>query len=453
LTASITHYANPRQSACLTLQRIVRENSHADLMIDQELRNGALEGPDRGLYTELVFGVLRRQGTLDYLLAGLVTSPLNRLQPQILMILRLGLYQLIYLDRIPASAAVNESVKLAKQIVPKAAGLVNAVLRSYLRQKDTIALPDLASDPVRHIAVKHSQPEWLVQQWLHQLGATETERLAEAMSAHPPLTLRVNTICTSREDLLELFSSHNISASSCAFSRDGITLSGRHQISALPGFKEGFFTVQDEASQIAGLLLGSRPGETLLDVCAAPGGKSTHLAQLMQNSGRIDAADISSKKLALISENCDRLGIGIVQPLTCNLLKCDQPPEKFYDRILLDAPCSATGVIRRNPEAKWRLQPEDIKRLAATQARLLEQAAQLVKPGGVLLYSTCSTTLEENEMVVTEFISCHKEFVLDELNILFPEFQPLITRQGFFRGWPHLNEMDGFFAARLRRTQ
>jgi len=453
LTASISHYANPRQAACVTLQRIARESCHADLLIDLELRNGKLDGPDRGLYTELVFGVLRRQGTLDYLLAGLVTSPLNRLQPQILMILRLGLYQLIYLDRIPASAAVNESVKLAKQMVPKAAGLVNAVLRNYLRQKDTIALPDLAIAPVRHIAVKHSQPEWLVQQWLHQLGATEAERLAEAMSAHPPLTLRVNTTRISREALLELFTSQNISASCCTFSRDGITLSGRHPVSELPGFKDGFITVQDEASQIAGLLLAPQPGEILLDVCAAPGGKATHLAQLMQNSGRIDATDISSKKLALISENCDRLGIGIVQPLTCNLLKCDEPPEKLYDRILLDAPCSATGVIRRNPEAKWRLQPDDVTRLAATQVRLLEQAAQLVKPGGVLLYSTCSTTLEENEMVVTNFISCHKEFVLDDLNMLFPELQSLISKQVFFRGWPHIHAMDGFFAARLRRVQ
>ena len=444
--------SNPRQAAYECLLRLHREGGHADRLMDRELGAGHLAGPDRGLFSELVFGVLRRQATLDHILGQLLDQPLPKLEPKALILLRVGLYQLRYLDRIPPSAGVNESVNLAKQAIPRLSGLINAVLRTYLRRKDTITFPDPIEAPVASIAARHSHPEWLVEQWLGQLGAEETELLAAAASCPAPLTLRANTLRTTREALLRLFTDNGIAAHACPFSPHGIRLEGRHPVPGLPGFREGLFVVQDEASQLAALLLDAQPGERVLDACAAPGGKATHLAQLMEDRGEVLAADVSSAKLPLIRETAERLGISIITARCADLLQPQAESAGPFDRILLDAPCSGLGVIRRNPEAKWRLQPADITRLAATQRIMVANAAEMLKPGGTLLYSTCSTSLEENEQVVHDFLSHHPDFVLENLSESFPSLRELFTPAGMFRAWPHRHAMDGFFAARLRKT-
>lgn len=448
-----TSSANPRQAACETLLRIKKEGGFADRLIDIELSSGALSGPDRGLYAELVFGVLRRQGTLDHILAQLLEKPMVELDPQALVILRIGLYQLTCLDRIPESAAVNESVNLAKEITPGTSGLINAVLRNYLRRRDTISFPDITTSPVAAIAARHSQPEWLVEQWLDQLGATEAQLLAEASSQQPPLTLRVNTLRSSREELLQNFKEHGIEATPCSFSPDGIAVAGRHMVSTLPGFEAGLFAVQDEASQIAGLLLGAAPGERIWDACSAPGGKCCHIAQQMDDRGELIATDISRSKLTLVQDNLRRLGISSASTAVADLHQPDTFPDGYFDRILLDAPCSGLGVIRRNPEAKWRLFSGDVTRLAAVQKTLLKNAASRLKPGGTLLYSTCSTSEAENELVIEDFLQHHPGFVLENLNDLFPAWSELIAFYGMFRVWPHRHGMDGFFAARIKRVK
>jgi 16S rRNA (cytosine967-C5)-methyltransferase len=451
LSASGSIQSNPRQAAYSVLLRIQKEGCYADQLMDRELSSGRLSGPDRGLFAELVFGVLRRQGTLDHILSGLLTQPLARQEPQVLIFLRLGLYQLLYLDRIPESAAVNESVNLAKQILPRASGLVNAVLRNYLRHKDSVTYPDPAAAPAASIAARHSHPAWLVKLWFSQIGEAETELLAEASSRQPPLTLRANTLATTREELLERFAANGITAAPCRFSPFGLMVEGRHHIPGLPGFREGLFVVQDEASQLAGILLEPQPGERVLDTCAAPGGKATHLAQLMDNRGELLAMDVSGSKLPLIQEAAQRLGITIIRTRMADLLQSGAFPADAFDRVLLDAPCSGLGVIRRNPEAKWRLTPEDITRLAATQKVMLKNAIRMLRPGGVLLYSTCSTTLEENEAVVGDFLSRHPHCVLENLNQQFPDLRELFTEEGMFRAWPHRHGMDGFFSARIRK--
>jgi len=448
-----TSSANPRQAACETLLRIRKEGGFADRLIDIELSSGALSGPDRGLYAELVFGVLRRQGTLDHILAQLLEKPMVELDPQALVILRIGLYQLTCLDRIPESAAVNESVNLAKEITPGTSGLINAVLRNYLRRRDMISFPDMTTNPVTAIAARHSQPEWLVEQWLDQLGAAEAQLLAEASSQQPPLTLRVNTLRSSREELLQKFKEHGIEAAPCCFSPDGIAVAGRHIISTLPGFEAGLFAVQDEASQIAGLLLGAAPGERIWDACSAPGGKCCHIAQQMDDRGELIATDISRSKLTLVQDNLRRLGISSASTAVADLHQPDTFPDGYFDRILLDAPCSGLGVIRRNPEAKWRLFSGDVTRLAAVQKTLLKNAAGRLKPGGTLLYSTCSTSEAENELVVEDFLLHHPGFVLENLKELFPAWSELIAFYGMFRVWPHRHGMDGFFAARIKRVK
>jgi len=448
-----TSTANPRQAACETLLRIRKEGGFADRLIDIELSNGMLSGPDRGLYAELVFGVLRRQGTLDHILQQLLEKPMVELDPLALVILRIGLYQLTCLDRIPESAAVNESVNLAKLITPGTSGLINAVLRNYLRRRDTISFPDMATNPAAAIAARHSQPEWLVEQWIAQLGVVEAQQLAEASSQQPPLTLRVNTLRSDRDHLLQEFETQGIEAVPCRFSPDGITLAGRHTVSALPGFEAGLFAVQDEASQLAGQLLGAEPGERVWDACCAPGGKTCHIAQLMDDRGELVATDISRSKLSLVQDNLRRLGISSVSTTVADLHQPDTFPDGMFDRILLDAPCSGLGVIRRNPEAKWRLFSGDITRLAAVQKTLLKNAAARLKPGGTLLYSTCSTSEAENELVVEDFLLHNPGFMLENLNDLFPQWSQLFAFYGMFRVWPHRHGMDGFFAARIRRIQ
>jgi 16S rRNA (cytosine967-C5)-methyltransferase len=452
-TTKGTFSANPRQAACETLLRIKKEGGFADRLIDNELSNGMLSGPDRGLYAELVFGVLRRQGTLDHILQQLLEKPMVELDPLALVILRIGLYQLTCLDRIPESAAVNESVNLAKLITPGTSGLINAVLRNFLRRRDTISFPDINTNPAAAIAARHSQPEWLVEQWIEQLGIYEAQQLAGASSQQPPLTLRVNTLRSSRDDLLREFEQQGLEATPCRFSSDGITMAGRHTINTLPGFDAGLFAVQDEASQLAGRLLGAEPGERIWDACCAPGGKSCHIAQLMDDRGELVATDISRSKLTLVQENVRRLGIGSVSTAVADLHQPDTFPDGYFDRILLDAPCSGLGVIRRNPEAKWRLFSGDITRLAAVQKTLLKNAAVRLKPGGTLLYSTCSTSEAENELVVEDFLLHHPEFVLENLNDLFPGWSELIAFYGMFRVWPHRHNMDGFFAARIKRLK
>jgi 16S rRNA (cytosine967-C5)-methyltransferase len=451
LSASASVPSNPRQAACSVLLRIQKEGCYADQLMDRELSSGRLSGPDRGLFAELVLGVLRRQGTLDHVLSGLLAQPLARQEPQVLIFLRLGLYQLMYLDRIPESAAVNESVNLAKQLLPRASGLVNGVLRNYLRHKDTVTFPDPVAAPAASIAARHSHPAWLVKLWFSQIGEAETELLAEASSLQPPLTLRTNTLATTREELLEKFAANGITAAPCRFSPFGLMVEGRHHIPGLPGFREGLFVVQDEASQMAGILLDPQAGERVLDTCAAPGGKATHLAQLMGNRGELLAMDNAGSKLPLILEAAQRLGITNIRTRAADLLQSGAFPADAFDRVLLDAPCSGLGVIRRNPEAKWRVTPEDVTRLAAVQKIMLKNAIRMLRPGGVLLYSTCSTTLEENEAVVRDFLSRHPHCVLENLNEIFPDYRELFTEEGMFRAWPHRHGMDGFFAARIRK--
>jgi 16S rRNA (cytosine967-C5)-methyltransferase len=444
---------NPRQAAAEILIRIEKDNAYADILIDRELSGRFLAGPDRALLTELVFGVLRRRGTLDYLVDLYSTRKTGKLERVVLVLLRLGLYQMFFLDRIPVSAAVNETVKLAKLFAPRAAGFINAVLRRFDRERDAVAWPDRTGDPAGFISARHSQPRWLAGEWIRQLGAQEAESLAEAMAGTPPLTIRVNTLRTSRQALLESLSAQGAEAVPAVYSPVGIHLLSAVRPGSLAGFREGLFTVQDESSQLASLFLAPAPGETVLDLCAAPGGKATHLAQLMENRGTLIACDRDRKKLLRIGETAERLGTGIVATVCLDASRpLDDLGERRFDRVLVDAPCTGLGVMRRNPETKWRLLPSDPARLSELQRSILRNGSDRLASGGVLLYSTCSTSVEENEAVIDDFISERDDFVVEDLRELFPDLAPLFTGRGMFRSWPHRHGMDGFFAARLKKT-
>lgn len=484
---------NPRQAAFDILFRIDKERSYADILIDRELSSGALQGPDRGLLTELVYGVLRRRGNLDHIINQFSKQHVEKLERTVLILLRLGLYQLFFLDRIPASAAVNETVKLAHTLVPRAVGFINAVLRGADRGREEIRYPDRDADPAGFISACYSNPLWITSDWIGQLGVEGAAALARAMLVTPPFTVRVNTLKTSREELCNRLADEGVAAASTHYSPFALQLSGATQFVALPSFREGLFTVQDESSQMAAILLAPRPGERVLDLCAAPGGKTTHLAQLMDDRGSILACDVAPRKLELIEETSARLGITIIQTLSLNAAKSltaidgklsadvqakeEQGGQECagqisgrvsrgsngeagavirikgvrFDRILVDAPCSGLGVLRRNPEGKWWKSRQDLTELVPIQQAILRNAADRLAPGGTLLYSTCSTTREENEAVIDDFLSRRPDFMLEDLRELFPEFAKLFTDRGCFRSWPHRHGMDGFFAARLRR--
>lgn len=443
---------NPRHAAFDILLRIEKERSYADILIDRELTHGALKGPDRGLLTELVYGVLRRQGTLDHIISHCSSQRIDKLERGVHLLLRLGLYQAFFLDRVPVSAAVNETVKLAHTLAPRAVGFINAVLRRADRERNTIPYPDKDSDPIGFISACYSNPPWITADWIGQLGVNDTEALAQAMLATPPFTVRCNTLKMDREELHARLDTEGVTAETARYSPFALHLSGPIQLGRLPSFREGLFTVQDESSQMAAILLAPRPAERVLDLCAAPGGKTTHLAQLMDNRGAILACDAAPRKLVLVEETAARLGIDII---TTNPLNAAKPlpfqKETEFDKILVDAPCSGLGVLRRNPEGKWWKSRQNVAELVSIQKAILRNAANCLAESGTLLYATCSTTREENEEVIDDFLSRRPDFMLEDLRELFPAFTGLFTDRGFFRSWPHRHGMDGFFAARLRR--
>ncbi|MBI3812184.1 MAG: 16S rRNA (cytosine(967)-C(5))-methyltransferase RsmB [Nitrospirae bacterium] len=427
---------------------LVESAKQTDLILERELRSPVLNPLDRAFITELVYGVLRRRGSLDWAI-GRFTTHRSRQSVKLKNLLRLGAYQILFLDRVPASAAVNESVRLAKTLGEKAiAGFVNAVLRAMVRA-ETIPLPDPAEDPILHISVKYSHPEWLVKRWIPRLGMEKTIALCAANNEIPPVTVRVNTLRTTRDALSAELKRAGIDVTPCAVSSAGLMLRGVAHLTDLPAYQRGEFYVQDEAAQLIGFAVAPKPGERILDACAAPGGKSTHLAELTGDRGEIVAADAGAKRMERMVENAGRLGLTSIRPVAADLTRGtavlgDAP----YDRILVDAPCSGLGILRRNPEAKWYKSEAVIGTMAALQNKILDQVAPRLKPGGVLVYSTCTTEPEENEAVVGSFLTRHPDFRLESLQSLWPE-SGLITSEGTLNTLLNPYQMDHFFAARL----
>ncbi|MDA8433717.1 MAG: 16S rRNA (cytosine(967)-C(5))-methyltransferase RsmB [Nitrospiraceae bacterium] len=399
---------------------------------------GGLDKRDRAFLTEIVYGVTRYRDTLDWVLGRYMKNP-SKPGAFTQNNLRAAVYQ-IYFMRVPDWAAVNEAVEMEKSSSsPGKASLVNAVLRSVLRNKDRVSHPFPFDDPADRIAINTSHPKWLVKRWLGRFGEEEARRLAEANNRVPPLTIRVNTLRTTREDLISLLVSHGAACVPTEFSPDGIVLKEVRSHEEL-SFADGLFAVQDEASQLISYLLDPRPGETVLDGCAAPGGKTTHIAQLMRDSGLIVAVEKDGERIDMLRANLRDLGVTSVTIVQGDVAQMRGAGP--FDRILLDAPCSATGVIRRNPDVKYRRKARDLADYKANQMGLLRAAASLLKEGGRLVYSVCSLEPEEGEEVAHEFLKTAAEFrIIDAEAVFVRQF----SAQGFVRTYPHRHTMDGFF--------
>lgn len=396
---------------------------------------------DRALARDLALGVARRLNTLDWVLSPLLTRPFASLDPSVRAALRLGAWQLLYAaDRFPAYAAVHDTVSLAG---PRAKGLVNAVLRSLQRK----GRPPEPADPVEKLGLEFSYPAWLVKRWVARWGSETAGRVMEAGNAEPPLTLRANRLKTTAGELAIQLRAEGRLAETTSLSPDGVRLGKAFSLTDHPGFREGLFSIQDEAAQLAVQALDSRPGETILDLCAGAGGKSGHMAERMENRGRVVALDSDRARLENLRRTAARLGLGIVETVAGDARKAGDRWPGGFDRVLADVPCSGLGTIRRRPDIKWARAEEDVRtRLPALQKEILLSAAKALKPGGTLVYATCSTEPEENEDVVRILLSERPDIRLDPP----PLSSSLISPDGFVRLRPDLHGTDGFFLASLR---
>jgi len=433
----------------------VEEGAYSDLALDGALSVvPQLDRRERGLATELVYGVLRRRGSLDYILGAYCRQPVPKLEPQVLTLLRLGVYQLLYLDRVPQRAAVHSTVDLARrQGFERATGLINGVLRSCIREPQRVKWPQPQSDPLDWLVYCQSLPRWLAQRWLSKFGGEEAGQLAAATLQVPPTTLRVNTLKTDRAGFIAKLADAGFEMRATKYAPDGVVLE-RGNLYELNKLFAGWYQVQDEASMLIASLLDPQPGEKVLDVCSAPGGKTTHLAALAEDKAEITAMDLHSKRLALVDQGAERLGCHSINSQVCDMTQsCSLFAERSFDRVLVDAPCSGLGVLRRNPESRWRRSEEDVSRLAQLQREILANSAELVADGGLLVYSLCTTTAEESTEVVADFLQTHTDFILEDLRLNVPEhWQELFDAHGCLTTLTSRHDnMDCFFAAALRR--
>jgi 16S rRNA (cytosine967-C5)-methyltransferase len=431
---------NTRKIALQLLNDIETENSYSNIKINNAIKDYKLVGQDKNFVLKLVYGVLENKILLDYYIRKMSKTRLKKIDHRILNVLRLSIFQIVFLDKVPDSAAVNEGVKLTKKINYKSTGFVNGILRNFIREQDTIKLPDPKKEKVQYYSVKYSYPEWLIDRWLKAYDESFLEDFLRANNEPPALTLRVNTLRIDRDGLIQILEDEGVKVAKSQLLDEGVVVedisSGR--IDTLVAYEKGLFFVQDEGSMLVAKRLGVKPGMTVVDTCSAPGGKTTHIAQLMHNEGRIVALDIYGHKLDKIKENAGRLGIDIIEVKQQDASVRDESLVGQADCVLVDAPCTGFGIIRRKPEIKYNRLEEDIDTLSTLQYSILEASSAYVKVDGSLLYSTCSIDEAEDEQIVERFLVAHPEFVLEE--------------EGMEKLFPHIDGTDGFFIAKMKRV-
>jgi 16S rRNA (cytosine967-C5)-methyltransferase len=444
-----TLYAGARGLAIKILNRVERTDAYFDKLLDAELRSTELSDADKGLLAEIVHGVMRWQGRLDWVLNGFTHGNFSKSDVNIKNAMRVGLYQIFFLTHVPHYAAVNEAVEFVKRIRgDRTANMVNAVLRNILRTLDGIHYPNPDNDPLQYLAVYHSHPIWMVRRWSERFPQEELVKLLTANNEIPGLTLRVNKMRISPPEFLTILDGNQVAYQGSELIDYFVRVRGLGPIAKLHIFQDGYFSIQDESAALPVLLLDPQPGETILDLCAAPGGKTTFIAEVMGNSGTVAAVDRYENKLDLIRKGCERLGITNVTFQTADARTFETGAA---DRVLVDAPCSGLGTLRKKPDIKWKRQPEDIVKLALLQREILDNAAGLVRPGGVLVYSTCTTEPEENQRQVESFLGRHPDFCVEDAGGFVAK--SVVTPEGYIETLPHRHHIDGSFAARLRKQE
>lgn len=451
--------STPRAVALTALCR-VEKGAYANLVLSELFEQTELPARDRAFATELVYGTLRWRGKVDWVLGHFVKRSLASQHPIIRNLLRMSVYQLLFLPNIPDPVVGNEAVQLAKgePAARHATSFVNAVIRKVAARGRSLAEPSYEKDPVLALSVTTSHPEWMIRRWIGQYGAEFVKDFLRANNEPAPLCARVNTLRTDVTSLIALLEAQGIQAAPSQLLPTGIRIEGAPGIGNIPAFQAGLFTAQDEGSQLIGYAVDPQPGDVVYDVCSAPGTKSTHMAELMGDKGRIIASDVHPGRLRLVEEGCKRLGIGSVTALVADARSPKGQPGSA-DRVLIDAPCSGVGVLRRRPDLRWHRREEDFDDLVKLQQDILLGTSTLVRPGGILVYSTCSVDYEENQRNIAWFLAKRPDFRPDSLIPVLPQalvegLDPERRRRaelGQLQLWPHLDGTDGFFIARLLR--
>ena len=443
----------PRDLALKILNELTLKYRYSVNYLDDVFqRHPYLDDRDRAFISHLVQGVLRWRLRLDWVIGQFVDFPLTKIDLPVLNILRLALYQIFFLDKVPESAAVNEAVNQVKwnRGARHVTSFVNGLLRNICRQKDRIAFPDRDGDKANYMSVFYSYPRWLVDKWLRELGEQVAEELLSAQNNFPDLNIRTNTLKISRSRLIEYLANEGITGEPSPYAPEGILLKGfRGRVDELTAFKRGLFQVQDQAAQIASYLIAPQSGDSVLDICAGFGGKSTHMAALMGEEGQVLALDMNRGRLVSLENNSRRLGVTNIRSIVADASSSlSSLLRRKFKRAVVDAPCSGLGVISRHPDSKWNRDENDIGRLANLQRMIMDEAASVIQRGGNILYVTCTISKDENEDVVKHFLYRNKDIFLENLKEHIPEWGlNLIDGQGFYRTFPSIHNMDGFFAA------
>ncbi len=441
---------NVREVALDILLQIEKSQAYSNLLLNQSINREKLNEKDVGLLTEIVYGTIQRKNTLDYFLSSYVKGGLKKLDQWVHILLRLSLYQIVYLDRVPERAVVHEAVEIAKKKGHKGiSAMVNGTLRSFLREGSPSL--DKVVDPNEKLALEWSHPVWLIKRWIDQFGEEQTKQICEINAIPPTVTARLNQIKSNEHEVvIDMLSNEGIEAERGDLSVDALKIT-RGTLPNTKLFKEGWLSIQDESSMIVARALGPSPGMKVLDSCAAPGGKTTHIAELMNDQGEIYALDLHEHKVKLIDEQARRLQLSIIKTKATDSRKAGELFEKeSFDCILVDAPCTGLGVIRRKPDIKWQKQEADIQRISTIQHAILDAVAPLLKKGGRLVYSTCTIDALENEQVVQDFLEKHQNFQLDEtLKERLPKKAQPLYRNGMVQILPSDFQTDGFFISSM----
>ncbi|HEX21392.1 MAG TPA: 16S rRNA (cytosine(967)-C(5))-methyltransferase RsmB, partial [Actinobacteria bacterium] len=435
-----------RRIALKIKNAIDSKSGYSNLELRSQLAKTDLSSRDKALVTELVSGTLRRQGTIDWIITVFSNTPFDKLDLIIKNILRLAIYQIWFIDNIPDYAAINEAVEMVKTFSPNRAPFINGLLRAALRNKSSLPWPDRDEKPAEYISIKYSHPLWLVKRMLLDMGIEETEKVCRADNLRPQLTLRTNLLRIDRVSLIKKLKIKNIDARPGPYTQESIVIVGGSI--ADYGFDSGDFYLQNEASILAGTSLNAKAGEAIIELCAGPGGKTTHIGQLMRNQGEIFAVEINEKRLRLVMDNCERLGVKIVKPVLGDATRILDLPQA--DRILIDAPCSGLGVLSRRPDLRWQRREQDIGTLALIQDKLLNQAVSYIKNNGLIIYSVCTNTREETSDVIDKFIKSHRNFKIEKLSEISKKLG-LSEKNQFIQTQTYIQGLDGMFVAALRK--
>ncbi|HHY77373.1 MAG TPA: 16S rRNA (cytosine(967)-C(5))-methyltransferase RsmB [Clostridiales bacterium] len=441
-----------REEAFLILNNIIDKGAYSNIELRKRLNKSNLTKLDKALVTEIVNGTLRNLIYIDWVIKKFSSIKEEKISPTVRNIIRSGIYQILFLDKIPDSAVCNESVELAKKYDNiGSARFVNGLLRNISRKKDSIGYP-YEKDLVEYLSIKYSHPKWLMEIWLEQYGEDFTEELIKSNNETPPLTIRINRLKTNKLEVKDILESYGTECADGLYNEEALRVKGTESIESIDIFNQGYFTVQDESSMLVSKIMNPRPGWLILDVCSAPGGKAAHMAELMNNEGKIIARDIHEHKLELINNTCDRLGIKIVETQLFDARNVDEYYIGKADGVLVDAPCSGLGLLRRKPDLRWKKKPDDLSELRNLQYSILEISSHYLKKGGALVYSTCTLNSKENIDVINRFIENNKDFYLDNIENLIPEnlYAPN-AKEGYIELYPNIHKTDGFFIAKMIR--